>query len=257
MASNDGIETPVEGEQTTANCTDDLNALISDIEKMNITDENAWYALREALDGWREEDLKKSRVTMSLRTTMMKHGVFVGTPRPGTTLATAIFEAVEGDYQPKWTKEMAAAMVRYGPIRTIDPDLQSFLGRKNVDPRYWREPDATESVHPASITASTPVVPATAPEIENREHLVDPLLPQTPLAIIPATSVWTPVEPSSNRLSDSETIVVVEQEIFEEIKDCIYRYVGGFWDKYFTTENWTDEQHAMLKKTMTAYSAKG
>ncbi|CAK7563371.1 MAG: hypothetical protein SEPTF4163_001239 [Sporothrix epigloea] len=74
-------------------------------------------------------------------------------------------------------------------------------------------------------------------------NLVDSLLPQTP--------------PSSNRLSNSETRKVVEKEIFKEIKDCIYRNGGGFWDKYFTTENWTDEQHAMLEKTMTAHSKNG
>ena len=52
-------------------------------------------------------------------------------------------------------------------------------------------------------------------------NFVDSLLPQTP--------------PSSNRLSNSETRKVVEKEIFEEIKDCVYRNVGGFWDNHFTT----------------------
>ncbi|CAK7272748.1 hypothetical protein SEPCBS57363_005303 [Sporothrix epigloea] len=105
----------------------------------------------------------------------MKHGVFVDKPRPGQTLASVILKAIEGDCMREWTKEMADALHRHAPILTTDPVLQALLGRRNVDPRYWREPHATELVHPASITVSTPVVPATAPKIETRELSVPAL----------------------------------------------------------------------------------
>ncbi|CAK7265782.1 hypothetical protein SEPCBS57363_001760 [Sporothrix epigloea] len=148
MASNDGVKIYVEG------------SYLSDIEEMNITDENAWYALREALDGFCEEDLEKTRVTTTLRSTMMRNGVFVDQPGPGLTVASAIFKAIDWDYQPKWTKEMAAAVARYGPIRTIDPNLQILLGCENVDPRFWHGPRLTTMASYVSLMAHAPVVPA-------------------------------------------------------------------------------------------------
>ncbi|CAK7275626.1 hypothetical protein SEPCBS57363_006806, partial [Sporothrix epigloea] len=37
---------------------------------------------------------------------------------------------------------MADAVARCKPICTMDPDLQSFLGRDKVESRFWHEPHA-------------------------------------------------------------------------------------------------------------------
>ncbi|OTB19377.1 hypothetical protein K445DRAFT_18986, partial [Daldinia sp. EC12] len=64
----------------------------------------------------------------------------------------------------------------------------------------------------------------------------------------------TPVKASSNRLANSETREIVERDLFEEMKNCIFRNVGGFWDKFF--KSWNQEQDEMLKRILTAYNGK-
>ncbi|KAK7398244.1 hypothetical protein QQX98_012379 [Neonectria punicea] len=81
-------------------------------------------------------------------------------------------------------------------------------------------------------------------------------LPTPPLSSITATFKGTPVKSSSSRLADSETRDVVERELFFEIKDCTFRNVGGFMDKFFSPEDWGNEQKAMLKGIMLAHNGK-
>ncbi|KAI1475422.1 hypothetical protein F4774DRAFT_292185 [Daldinia eschscholtzii] len=64
----------------------------------------------------------------------------------------------------------------------------------------------------------------------------------------------TPVKASSNRLANSETREIVERDLFEEMRNCIFRNVGGFWDKFF--KSWNKEQDEMLKGILTAYNGK-
>ncbi|OTB09701.1 hypothetical protein K445DRAFT_323716, partial [Daldinia sp. EC12] len=71
--------------------------------------------------------------------------------------------------------------------------------------------------------------------------------------IIP-TFRGTPVKASSNRFVNSETREIVERDFFEEMKNCIFRNVGGFWDKFF--KSWNQEQDEMLKGILTAYNGK-
>ncbi|KAI1820770.1 serine/threonine-protein kinase Sgk2 [Xylaria intraflava] len=73
---------------------------------------------------------------------------------------------------------------------------------------------------------------------------------------IALTFKGTPVKSSSNRLADSETREIVEQEIFVEIKDCTFRGVGGFADKFFNTKTWRKEQKEMLEGVMTEHDGK-
>ncbi|KAI0116873.1 serine/threonine-protein kinase Sgk2 [Daldinia grandis] len=88
-------------------------------------------------------------------------------------------------------------------------------------------------------------------------NLIDTIHPRTPPASsIPPTFKGTPVKASSNRLADSETRNVVEAELFEEIKHCVFRDIGGFWDKFFNSENWREEQKAMLNGLLTAHDGK-
>jgi hypothetical protein len=74
-----------------------------------------------------------------------------------------------------------------------------------------------------------------------------------PLPSIAPTFRGTPIKISSSRLSDSETRDVVERELFGEMKNCTFRSVGGFWDKYFDSGSWRKEQTAMLKEVLTAH----
>ncbi|KAK3946545.1 hypothetical protein QBC32DRAFT_149789, partial [Pseudoneurospora amorphoporcata] len=86
--------------------------------------------------------------------------------------------------------------------------------------------------------------------------LLDTLTPRTPhlRPTVPSTFKGTPVKTSSNRLDDSATREIVEQELFHEIKNCTFRGVGGFLDKFFDPESWRNEQKAMLEKIKTAHN---
>ncbi|KAG9249704.1 serine/threonine-protein kinase Sgk2 [Emericellopsis atlantica] len=76
-----------------------------------------------------------------------------------------------------------------------------------------------------------------------------------PSGIAP-TFKGTPIKTSSSRLADSETRDVVEGELFFEIKDCTFRNVKGFCDKFFDPKRWRKEQKAMLREMMTAHDGK-
>ncbi|TGJ83761.1 hypothetical protein E0Z10_g5007 [Xylaria hypoxylon] len=85
-------------------------------------------------------------------------------------------------------------------------------------------------------------------------NVLGPLTP--PPSSIAPTFTGTPIKTSSSRLADSETRDIVEGELFEEIKKCTFRNVGGFWDKFFEPKSWRKEQKAMLKGIMTAHNGK-
>ena len=87
--------------------------------------------------------------------------------------------------------------------------------------------------------------------------LIDILGPLTPpSSSIAPTFQGTPIKTSSSRLADSETRDIVEGELFFEIKDCTFRNVGGFLDKFFSPKSWSKDQKAMLEGIMTAYDRK-
>ncbi|OTB10888.1 hypothetical protein K445DRAFT_322656 [Daldinia sp. EC12] len=86
-------------------------------------------------------------------------------------------------------------------------------------------------------------------------NLIADATPSTPPpSSIAPTFRGTPVKTSSSRLADSETREIVERDLFEEMKNCIFRNVGGFWDKFFKSRN--KEQDEMLKGILTAYNGK-
>ena len=85
-------------------------------------------------------------------------------------------------------------------------------------------------------------------------NVLGPLTP--PPSSIAPTFKGTPIKTSSSRLADSETRNIVEGELFEEIKKCTFRNVGGFWDKFFKPKSWRKEQKAMLKGLMTVHDGK-
>ncbi|KAI0195354.1 serine/threonine-protein kinase Sgk2 [Xylaria flabelliformis] len=71
---------------------------------------------------------------------------------------------------------------------------------------------------------------------------------------ITPTVTGTSSRTCSSRLSYSELCHMIEKELFEEIKTCTFRNVGGFWDKFFEPKSWREDQRAMLKAVMTAYN---
>ncbi|PFH55760.1 hypothetical protein XA68_17659 [Ophiocordyceps unilateralis] len=80
-------------------------------------------------------------------------------------------------------------------------------------------------------------------------------LPLPPSLVCP-TFIGTPVKTSSSHLADSETRAIVEKELFAEIKKCVFRNVGGFWDKFFDSKSWSKEKKKMLEDIMTAHDGK-
>ncbi|KAG6084752.1 hypothetical protein E4U16_001117 [Claviceps sp. LM84 group G4] len=87
--------------------------------------------------------------------------------------------------------------------------------------------------------------------------LIADLKPSTPPpSSIPPTFGGTPIKSSSSRLADSETRDIVEGELFEEIKNCTFRNVGGFWDKFFDSKCWRQEQKTMLEGILTTHDGK-
>ncbi|KAJ8115636.1 hypothetical protein ONZ43_g4621 [Nemania bipapillata] len=74
-----------------------------------------------------------------------------------------------------------------------------------------------------------------------------------PSPSIAPTFQGTPVRSSLSRLSDSETREIVERELFFEIRDCTFRDVGGFCDKFFNTKNWRKGQKEMLEAVMAGH----
>ncbi|KAH8751100.1 hypothetical protein F5883DRAFT_472292 [Diaporthe sp. PMI_573] len=74
--------------------------------------------------------------------------------------------------------------------------------------------------------------------------LIATLTRVTPPASVPATFDSTPITHSSASQQGAEqTREVVERKVFEEIRFCAYRDVGGFFEKYFEGKDWT--RHAL------------
>ncbi|KAL7938215.1 serine/threonine-protein kinase Sgk2 [Trichoderma chlorosporum] len=82
--------------------------------------------------------------------------------------------------------------------------------------------------------------------------IIDKKTPQ--LNSLATTFRGTPIKGSSGRLADSETREIVERELFSEIKDCTFRNVGGFFDKFFNPEGWSAEQRLMVQALMAAHN---
>ncbi|KAI3331206.1 serine/threonine-protein kinase Sgk2 [Ustulina deusta] len=98
--------------------------------------------------------------------------------------------------------------------------------------------------HVVSKSSDLDIWEAVFDVIDNLSALTPP-----PSSIAP-TFQGTPVRSSSSRLSDGETRDIVERELFFEIRDCTFRNVGGFRDKFFNTKNWHKGQKEMLEAVM-------
>ncbi|UKZ73870.1 hypothetical protein TrVFT333_001524 [Trichoderma virens FT-333] len=84
-----------------------------------------------------------------------------------------------------------------------------------------------------------------------------PLVSRAALSpITKPTFKGTPVKSSSSRLVDSETRYIAGVELFEEVKDCTFRHVGGFWDKFFDSNGWCEAHKKMLREIMAEHDGK-
>ena len=65
---------------------------------------------------------------------------------------------------------------------------------------------------------------------------------KTPPTSIPVSFDGTPVTSSSaSQQGGEQTRQLVEARVFEEIRECTYRNVGGFFSKYFEEKDWTEQ----------------
>ncbi|OAX79279.1 hypothetical protein ACJ72_06402 [Emergomyces africanus] len=77
----------------------------------------------------------------------------------------------------------------------------------------------------------------------------------TPPASVPATFDGTPVKSTSSSQRDSEqTRELVDQRIFEEIHDCTFQDIEGFFEKYFEKKDWSDKADAICQRILTSGS---
>ncbi|KAG5964262.1 hypothetical protein E4U56_002338 [Claviceps arundinis] len=99
--------------------------------------------------------------------------------------------------------------------------------------------------------------------------LIDALNPSPPSpSNFAPTFRGTPIESRPHRVPDSDDSGAsdgshesddskwrdnVREELFHQIKKCTFRKVGGFWDKFFESESWRQEQNAMLERILTAH----
>ncbi|KKF93904.1 hypothetical protein CFO_g3736 [Ceratocystis platani] len=74
------------------------------------------------------------------------------------------------------------------------------------------------------------------------------------------TDIWEAVFDIINNLSIPTaipaSIASTSRGTFEEIKNCTFRNVGGFWEKFFDPKRWRREQEAMLEGVLTAHDGK-
>ncbi|KAL2886035.1 Protein kinase domain protein [Ceratocystis lukuohia] len=74
------------------------------------------------------------------------------------------------------------------------------------------------------------------------------------------TDIWEAVFDIINNLivltSIPASIASTSRGTFEEIKNCTFRNVGGFWEKFFDPKRWRREQEAMLEGVLTAHDGK-
>ncbi|KAK3177211.1 hypothetical protein OEA41_008540 [Lepraria neglecta] len=79
----------------------------------------------------------------------------------------------------------------------------------------------------------------------------------TPPTSLPPSYDGTPIKHSSASQQGSEqTRELVEARVFEEIRTCMYRNVGGFFSKYFEGKDWT-EQTKEIYRTVKQQQASG
>ncbi|KKF92044.1 hypothetical protein CFO_g5604 [Ceratocystis platani] len=74
------------------------------------------------------------------------------------------------------------------------------------------------------------------------------------------TDIWEAVFDIINNLivltPIPASIAPTSRGTFEDIKNCTFRNVGGFWEKFFDPKRWRREQEAMFEGVLTAHDGK-
>ncbi|KAI1202726.1 serine/threonine-protein kinase Sgk2 [Nemania serpens] len=81
--------------------------------------------------------------------------------------------------------------------------------------------------------------------------------PKTLPAGPPAANLEPPSKTTSSRLDDSETVKLIERELFFEIGSYVFREVNGFWKKYFDPDSWPRQQKDMYTRMSSEHSGNG
>ncbi|ODH12590.1 hypothetical protein ACO22_08113, partial [Paracoccidioides brasiliensis] len=94
-----------------------------------------------------------------------------------------------------------------------------------------------------------------APDVDIWKAVLDltVIIPQSipPLTSIPPFFTGTPVKSTSSSQKDSEqTRELVNMRIFEEICDCTFQNVEGFFNKYFKGKDWSDKADAICQHVL-------
>ena len=106
-------------------------------------------------------------------------------------------------------------------IERIKPLLKAVLDN-DPDEYIWDE--VYNAVNAINVVT---VVPKPIPQ------------PRTPPESVPSTYDSTPISFCSKSQQGNELTRMLLQKIFEEIKNCTYRDVEGFFEKYLEGKDWT------------------
>ena len=132
-------------------------------------------------------------------------------------------------------------------------------GSGNVASRLLKMRQSIGDVEPQRLQTFIRSVSASRADVDVWAAVID-LIEAVELLAAPSATILTfpgtPVKSSSSRLSDSETRDIVQAELFEEIRNCTFRTVGGFWDRFFNPQGWSREQKAMLKGVAAAHDGR-
>ncbi|EEH18170.2 hypothetical protein PABG_00733 [Paracoccidioides brasiliensis Pb03] len=78
--------------------------------------------------------------------------------------------------------------------------------------------------------------------------LIDNILQTTPPVSVSPSFDSTPVKSTSSSQKGSEqTCELVDSRIFDEIHDCTFQDIEGFFDKYFEKKNWSSKADAICQ----------
>ncbi|EEH41750.2 hypothetical protein PAAG_03671 [Paracoccidioides lutzii Pb01] len=85
--------------------------------------------------------------------------------------------------------------------------------------------------------------------------LIDNILQTTPPVSISPSFDSTPVKStSSSQIGSEQKRELVNSRIFEEICDCTFRDIEGFFDKYFEEKNWSSKADAICQRILASDS---
>ncbi|KAG6280358.1 hypothetical protein E4U47_000639 [Claviceps purpurea] len=88
---------------------------------------------------------------------------------------------------------------------------------------------------------------------EIEESLEDAIMCLNSLATFSSPMWVAPIESISTEFKRADSFT---SRLLRELKDCTFRGVGGFHDKFFDPKSWCKEQNAMLEGILTAHDGK-